>query len=43
MSLRPIDLALGLSCGIPVAVAGWALFGWLSRRARAPYDAKDSH
>jgi len=34
MSLRPVDIALGLSCGIPLAVAGWALYRWLSQRAR---------
>ncbi|MGH2947038.1 MAG: M48 family metalloprotease [Solirubrobacteraceae bacterium] len=36
MSLRPTDVVLGLSCGIPVAVAGWAAYRWLSRRAREP-------
>jgi Zn-dependent protease with chaperone function len=38
MSLRPADVVLGLSCGIPVTVGGWALYGWLSRRARGPHE-----
>jgi Zn-dependent protease with chaperone function len=34
MSLRPVDVVLGLSCGIPLAIGGWAVYGRLSRRVR---------
>jgi Zn-dependent protease with chaperone function len=39
MSLRPADVLLALSCGIPLAVAGWAAYHWLARRARGHHHA----
>jgi beta-lactamase regulating signal transducer with metallopeptidase domain len=39
MSLRPTDIVLALACGIPIAAGGWALYNWLSHRARAPHDS----
>jgi Zn-dependent protease with chaperone function len=34
MGLRPVDVLMGLACALPVAGAGWALYRWVSRRAR---------
>jgi Zn-dependent protease with chaperone function len=34
MSLAPVDVLLGLGCALPVALAGWAVYRSLSRRAR---------
>jgi Zn-dependent protease with chaperone function len=38
MGLRPIDVLMGLACALPVAGAGWALYGWLARRTQDPVD-----
>ncbi|MGH2947828.1 MAG: M56 family metallopeptidase [Solirubrobacteraceae bacterium] len=40
MGLGAADIALALSCGIPVAAGGWALYRWLSHRARRSHHGE---
>jgi hypothetical protein len=36
MSMRPVDVAPGMLCVVPVALGAWGIYRWLSRRARRP-------
>jgi Zn-dependent protease with chaperone function len=39
MSMRPLDVFLGLSCALPLVVVAWVGYRWLSRRTRRPPSA----
>jgi hypothetical protein len=41
MDIRPSGALLALGCALPVALAGWMSYHWLSRRARG-HDGGES-